>query len=372
MSKFNEKFTFNNGVEIKNPVCLAPMTTYSGAKDKFFSDEEIAYYKERSKDVGLIITGCASVKDNGYGFQKPFTIEDDSLNDKYAAFAADMKEYGAKVILQVFHAGRMGLREELGDKPMVSASAVPALRPGAETPKEMTGEEVVDMIQCFKNATIRGIKAGFDGVELHGANTFLIQQFFSPHSNRREDEWGGSLEKRARFPLAVVQAAKEAAAENGKNQFVIGYRISLEELEKPGITLQDSLYLIDELIKAGVDYIHLSLKKGYAQGSIIDTEDKTPLVKSVLDKIAGRVPLMGVSDIFTKEDLEGALNMGYDLVAIGKAMIINPRWLDLIVNNKPVKMQIPVSEVKANYIPSGVVTMIEGIPSWKHVIDFEN
>ena len=91
------------------------------------------------------------------------------------------------------------------------------------------------------STTRRAIEAGFDGVEIHGANTYLLQQFFSPHSNRRDDQWGGSLEKRMNFPLAIVDAVKQAVAKHAKAPFVVGYRISPEEGTNPGITLEDTL-----------------------------------------------------------------------------------------------------------------------------------
>lgn len=102
--------------------------------------------------------------------------------------------------MQIYHAGRMAWPEINGGATPISASPVAALRPNAPVPREMTEEQILEMITMFGDATRRAIEAGFDGVEIHGANTFILQQFFSPHSNRREDQWGGSREKRAKFP----------------------------------------------------------------------------------------------------------------------------------------------------------------------------
>ncbi len=368
MGKLFSKFIFKNGVELKNPVCMAPMTTYSGGKDKFLSQEELSYYIERSKDVGMVITACAAVQSNGYGFVNPFSIEDDSNFEKYSQFAQAIKKNGAKAILQLFHAGRMGLREVLDDKPLICPSAIPAARPEAETPDEMTVDEINLLIKNFGRAVDLAINAGFDGVELHGANTFMIQQFFSPHSNQRTDAWGGSLNNRIKFPLAVLAEAKKISKENNRSNFIIGYRISLEELEKPGLTLNDSLYLINQLIEQGVDYIHISLKKGYNQCSLIDTNNLEPIGRAVINAVNKRVPVIGVSNIFTKEDAIDALAFGYDLIAIGRAMIINPRWLNLLENNEPVKRRISVSEARDIGIPDGLINMIKQVQSWSGLL----
>ena len=128
-----------------------------------------------------------------------------------------------------------------GEQP-VSASAIPAERPGAETPRALTTEEVKKLIASYQQATLRAIKAGFDGVEIHGANTYIIQQFFSPHSNKRNDEWGGGLEKRFKFINDLVDAVTEAVDNSGVSNFIIGYRFSPEEFETPGIRLADALF----------------------------------------------------------------------------------------------------------------------------------
>ena len=123
----------------------------------------------------------------------------------------------------------------------------------------MSDEEVIQLIQAFGEATRRAIEAGFDGVELHGASGYIIQQFFSPHSNTRTDRWGGNLEKRLAFPLAVIEEVKRVIAEHAKQPFIIGYRLSPEEPETPGITMAETFALLDALADAELDYIHMAL-----------------------------------------------------------------------------------------------------------------
>ncbi len=173
--------------------------------------------------------------------------------------ATTIKEQGAKAILQIFHGGRMCPPELVPNGDIVSASAVPAEQPNAHIPRALKGEEIRTIIKDFGETTRRAIEAGFDGVEIHGANGYLIHQFFSPHSNRREDEWGGSLQKRLAFPLAIVDEVKKVVDTYAKEPFIVGYRFSPEEPETPGITMADTLELVDALANQPIDYLHVSL-----------------------------------------------------------------------------------------------------------------
>ena len=144
-----------------------------------------------------------------------------------------------------------GRPKTIGGRTPVGPSAVAAPRDGAATPVALTAEEVEGMIGKFGEAVRRAIQAGFDGVEIHGANTYLIQQFFSPNSNQRDDEWGGSRENRAKFPLAVLDITHKMVRQYADDAFIIGYRFSPEELEVPGIRFEDTLYLLEKLAARG-------------------------------------------------------------------------------------------------------------------------
>src|SRR5699024_195155 len=136
-------------------------------------------------------------------------------------------------------------------------------------------------------------------------NTYLLQQFFSPHSNRREAEWGGHRPKRTLFPKSAIQAAKEAAVELGKPDFIIDYRFSPEQLEQPGINYDDTIFLLNELAEYPIDYFHFSTNS-WSRTSIIDTTDEELLIDKYLrdasDKLR-KIPIMGAGGIFSKEDV---------------------------------------------------------------------
>ena len=166
----------------------------------------------------------------------------------------------------------------------------------------MTEEEITTKILAFGEATRRAIEAGFDGVEIQGANTYLLQQFFSPHSNRRSDQWGGTMEKRMAFPLAVIESVKQSIAEHANAPFIIGYRVSPEEKETPGITMEDTLQLVDVLAEQELDYIHVSVR-GFWDGSIRDEADMTSRVLLIQERVGHRVPIIGVEDCLHRKML---------------------------------------------------------------------
>lgn len=205
-------------------------------------------------------TGCTHVQENGVGFTGEFAAYDERYIPGLRKLARAAKSGGAAAILQIFHAGAKTLPALVND--VVAASAVAGDGgpfASAIMPRALDGDEILDIVEAFADATRRAITAGFDGVELHGAHGFLIQNFFSPHLNRRTDQWGGSLENRMRFPLAIVAAVRRTIAEQAERPCVLGYRISVEGDVQGGLTLDDSLHLITRLIDAGASYIHASL-----------------------------------------------------------------------------------------------------------------
>ena len=199
MTQLDTAFTFPRCLAVKNRIVMAPMTNMMSFHDGIITTDELNYYALRNHDIGMVITAAANVQAIGKGWHGELGAFDDKFLPGLRKLATTIQKNGAKAILQIFHAGRMTNSKVLNGKQPVSASAIAAERPGAEVPKELTRAEIEQLIVDFKAATERAIEAGFDGVELHGANTYLLQQFFSPHSNRRDDEWGGTLEKRFKF-----------------------------------------------------------------------------------------------------------------------------------------------------------------------------
>ena len=333
MTTLERTLTFRRGLTLKNRIVMAPMTTKMSFYDGVVTQDELKYYSLRTGEVGAIITAAANVQDGGKGWEGELSVASDKFIPSLSRLASTIKRNGTKAILQLFHAGRMTDTAILRGTQPVSPSAIAAERPDAETPRELTHDEILVLIEDFKKATERAIKSGFDGVEIHGANTYLIQQFFSPHSNRREDQWGGSLEKRFNFINQVVDAVTSVVDNADVQNFIVGYRFSPEEYENPGIRIEDTLYLVDKLSDKNLDYLHISLGDFKKVAVVSEEYKEKSILQYVHEKINGRVPLIGVGDIRTKQDAEDTLTNA-ELVAVGRSLIIDPHWTSKVLEGK--------------------------------------
>lgn len=371
-NNFLSTYTLPNGIELKNRLIMAPMTNFSSHQDGTVTEEEVNYYARRSKGVSMVITACAYITPNGKGFHGEFGADNDEMIPSLEKLATRIKEQGAKAVLQIFHGGRMCPPELVPNGEIVSASDIPAENGGVSTeepdkkPRALTEAEVEDIIQAFGEATRRAIEAGFDGVEIHGANGYLIQQFFSPHSNRREDRFGGSLEKRMTFPLEVVDTVKKVVQEHAKEPFIVGYRFSPEEPETPGITMDETLALVDALSNKGLDYLHVSLFDFFSTPRR-GVEDLTKTRISYLQEtINDRVPLIGVGSIYSAEDARKAFETGVPLLALGRELIIDPDWVQKVSEGKEDEIVTEINKDKQEelVIPDPLWNAIINTPGW--------
>ncbi|WP_435954987.1 flavocytochrome c [Dryocola sp. BD626] len=333
-------FTLPNGTALKNRLLMAPMTTCTGYFDGTVTSELVEYYRARAGSIGTIVVECCFIDDLGLAFPGAIGIDNDEKIAGLAKIAAAIKAEGSRAVLQIYHGGRMVEPKLIGGRTPVAPSALAAPRDGAATPAALTTQEVADMVVKFGEGVRRAIQAGFDGVEIHGANTYLIQQFYSPNSNQRDDEWGGSRDNRAKFPLAVLDITHQMVRQYADDSFIIGYRFSPEELEVPGIRFDDTMYLLEKLAARGLDYLHFSL--GYAlRPSIVETDDPTPLISKYCElrsETLAQIPVMGVGGIVNEADAAAALEHGYDLIAVGRACIAYPDWAERIANGEALEL----------------------------------
>lgn len=367
--KMFEPLAFANKIVVRNRVVMAPMTTWAGNADGTVSDDEIAYYRRRVNGVGLVITGCSHVLANGIGFTDEFACHDDRFIPSLRRLAEAAKSGGAPAVLQLFHAGSKALPALVPGGDVIAASAVsteagpfgvPAL-----TPRALTHDEIQYVIRAFGDATRRAIEAGFDGIELHGAHGFLIQNFFSPKFNQRTDEWGGTLENRMRFPLAVVQEVRRVIDTHANRPFLLGFRISPDESGEGGLRIDDSCALIDRLIDSSIDYIHVSLTSVLSALPIDSTGEKTTAVW-LLDHVGGRVPVIAAGQIRHPTQAVEALNLGLHLVAIGQSLVMNPEWVELAQNGleERIHATLDPSKVSQIVLPDKLLTVIKETPGW--------
>ncbi len=321
-----QPYHLNDKLILKNRFVMAPMTTWSGNEDGTISSDELKYYHYRSAGAGMVITATTYAEPSGKGFVRQFYAGDDSTLPSLKQLADAIKSAGAKAILQVFHAGRKANPKDMPEGVTLSASGIAAKREDNNVPRAMTQAEIQHLIKSFKDVVFRAHKAGFDGVEIHGANTYLLQQFFSPHSNRRTDQWGGNVEKRMRLPLALVDACLVARDEIKDDNFIVGYRFSPEENSEPGITLEDTSKLVVALCETGLDYLHVSLGD-YKQTSMRVEDDKW-ILSQIVAMVDGKKPLIGVGQVYTFEAAEGVLNEGADLVALGRQLLVDGKTIE--------------------------------------------
>ncbi|MCI1985370.1 MAG: NADH-dependent flavin oxidoreductase [Lactobacillus sp.] len=349
MTTFNTPLTFKSGVTIPNRLVMSPMTTQQSFYNGTVTRDEIQYYADRAQGLGAIITGAANVQDGGKGWPGELSIAHDQMLPELSALAKAIQARGAKAFVQIFHAGRMTTRATLSGVQPVSASAVAAERLHAETPRALTVAEIHETIQAFGDATRRAIQAGFDGIELHGANTYLIQQFFSPHSNRRTDDYGGSRDNRYRFIAELLQSVFAAVDAYATKPFVVGYRFSPEEYETPGIRVADTLWLLEQLRASRLDYVHVSLSR-YDLTAHDPAYQAKPILAYVHDALQNRLPLIGVGGVRDRTDVTTALQDA-EVVAVGQQLLYDPTWaVKLAQGADDALLSAPFAEA-VNFVP---------------------
>jgi 2,4-dienoyl-CoA reductase-like NADH-dependent reductase (Old Yellow Enzyme family) len=356
-----ETFRFKNGIETKNRIAMAPMTTWASNDDYTVADDELRHYEARSTDVGMVITGCTRVTANGIGFPNEYASYDDSFLPGLKKLAAATKKNGAPAILQIYHAGNKAVLELIPDNVPVSASAV-ALVPsafyeGGVVSHELSHDEILEIIKAFGETARRALEAGFDGIELHGAHGFLLQNFFSPHYNQRTDHWGGSAEKRMNFALAVIKEIQEVIKKYADRPFLVGFRISPEEPES--YRVRDTFPFIDKLIESGIDYLHVSLYSLLYQKPLDEENGDSTILKLILNHINQRIPVISAGGIKQADDAVEAINLGLSLVAVGHALIINPNWVNLVSKGEKTNEVLCMSKADELAVPKKLQAFIK-------------
>lgn len=347
-------YTFANGARLQNRIVMAPVTTQSSFFDGTVSNDEVKFYQMRS-GVGMIIAEVANINKEGKGFEGELSVAEDRFIPGLSKLANAIHLKGSKAVLQIFDAGRKTNRQILRGIQPRSASAVAPHRNPDEVPRELTDDEIEQVIADFGAATLRAVKAGFDGVEIHGANTYLLQQFFSPHSNRRTDKWGGNIEKRMNFIKAVIAEVRRVVAKYAPADFIVGYRFSPEELSNPGIRIADTLKLVAMLSEQPIDYLHSSMGDR-KRTSLLNKDDQEELNHKILTVIDERKPLIEVGSVQTPTDAEMALNEGATLVAMGRELLREPNWVEKVRlgDEKSIRYMISPADMDLLGLPGGL------------------
>ncbi|GGE63600.1 NADH-dependent flavin oxidoreductase [Priestia taiwanensis] len=366
-----EALQFQNGVELKNRIVMAPLTNYSSNEDGTVSDDEVNYYIRRSKGVGMVITACTYVTDSGKGFPGEFSATSDNMIPSLRRLATAIKEQGAKAVLQIFHAGRKSPASLVPNGDVVSASDY--LENGEQVARALTEEEIQNIIRGYGETTRRAIEAGFDGVEIHGANYYLIHQFFSGHTNKRQDKWGGTVQQRMTFPLAVVDEVKRIVTTHATNDFIVGYRFSPEEEFEDGFTMDDTFHLVDALADRELDYLHVSLQDFWSKPRRGGDSTRTRM-EQIQERVNDKTILIGVGSILTADDALKAKQSGIPLLALGRSIIIEPDWVQKIEGGKEETILVTVRRDAQQEleIPTPLWNRIWNVAGWFPVEVEEN
>jgi len=302
------------GLTLKNRIVMPPMGTNLATTEGAVTDDLVEHYVRRSKALGLLIVEHSYVSLDGRLSERQLGIYDDGLVLGLEKLSSSVHATGTPVVIQVNHAGRNASMEITGTKPVAPSPS--------ENARKLRGEEIEALAEAFANAAKRAMRAGFDGVEVHGAHGFLLSQFFSPLANRRRDRYGGSLENRMRFPLEVVERVKKQVG--GR---ILLYRLGSDDLDPAGIQIEDSKKFAVRLEEAGVDMIDVS--GGLCGSRPTQLQDRqgyfipqAQQIKKVVD-----IPVIGVGGITEPEYANKLIQEGQvDLIAVGRELLKDPDW----------------------------------------------
>jgi len=314
-------------MELANRAVMPPMGTSLGNEDSTVSDALLAYIRRQANGgAGLIISEITAVHPSGSVGPSHLGAYDDRFIPGLSEYAKAVHETGAKAAMQLHHGGRESLFSLMEGK-AIGPSAVPSIV-YRQPPREMTLEDINEIVMSFGKAADRAREAGFDAVELHGAHGYLLMQFLSALSNKREDHYGGSFKNRARFVIEVLQAVRT----NVGDDYPVMLRISAEEFIKNGYSVDDILTILPDLVNAGADIIHASVGTHGSPGSITcappeyDAGFNSWRAKKIKDSID--VPVIAVGRFTDPSLADEVIARGdADMVAFGRQQLADPDYL---------------------------------------------
>lgn len=314
-------------MELANRVVMPPMGTSLASPDATVSEALLAYMKRQAKGgAGLIITEITAVHPSGIVWESQLGAYDDRFIPGLKKLADVVHEAAGKVALQLHHAGRESFYL-LNKGEAIGPSAIPSVV-FRQAPKEMTVEDIQEIVASFGQAAVRAREAGFDAVEVHGAHGYLLAQFLSALSNRREDQYGGSFSDRARFVIEVLEEVRKGVGED----FPVSLRISAEEFIKNGYTVEDMEMILPDLVKAGADIIHASIGTHGSPGGITSAppeyEPGFNVWRARKLKESVDVPVIAVGRFTDPALADEVIGRGdADLVAFGRQHLADPDYL---------------------------------------------
>ena len=328
------------GIRLKNRIIMPAMATNFAHRDGSVSNRIIKYYEKRAQGgAGLIIVEPACVDyPRGKGLVNQLDISSDDRIDGISNLAGAIQAAGAKAALQIHHAG--GLRIIAESLPVAPIAPSATRYRGFDTPQEMTELKIQQLLEQYVDAAQRAVKAGFDAIEYHGAHGYAIAQFISPLTNRRTDNYGGSLENRIRFFSEILVLTRKRLGPD----YPIICRIDAEEFIEGGISIQDSCRIAERLEASGASAIHVTVNSTPVSSSREIVSNVPPMGSSpgtwinlaAKIKKSCSIPVIAVGRIHDPDLAEQTLVAGHaDLIAVGRQLIADPMWPEKIKQEKP-------------------------------------
>jgi NADPH2 dehydrogenase len=309
------------GLELKNRIVMPPMASYTGTEEGYITPETSEYYRARAAGgVGLIIVEHTYVLSSGRRHRRQLGLVSDAHAGFLRPLVDEIHRHGAGAVIQLTHAGAKATADVIGQTP-IAPSAVKAS--SDEPPAAaMDAHQIDQVVEAFVACARRAADAGFDGVELHGAHGYLLNQFMSPVTNSRTDEYGDGPQGRLLLPLRVIHAVREAVGPEP----IIMYRLGADDGLPGGITPEDAVEIAPRLVDAGVDVIDVSGGlRGYqpfewkGEGFFADISGRVKAVCGAPVIVTGGIKSPATADSMIRGSKA-------DLVGIGRALLSDPNW----------------------------------------------
>lgn len=316
-------------LKFKNRLVFPPMATAKSDEKGHITEEILSYYDEKSKGgyLSLIIIEHSFISKQGKASERQLSIAEDEVVEDLKKLADVIHKNGSKAVMQINHAGSMTTAEVTGEE-TVAPSAILNPRRG-EMPRELSKEEIKEVVGRFANAAARVKAAGFDGVEIHSAHGYFLNQFYSPLTNKRNDEYGGDLLGRIKIHLEVIEAVKKAVGDD----FPVLLRLGGSDYINGGTTIKDSQIAAREFEKAGIDVLDIS---GGFCGYVVPGLSGQGYFAEITEamKEAVLIPVILTGGVTEGSAAEELLSKGKaDLIGVGRAIYNDSNWAENTINS---------------------------------------
>jgi len=356
--------TLPSGTTLPNRLLKSAMSEALGTVDNRVTPALVTLYERWARGgTGTLVTGNVMVDRRALGEPNNVALEDDRDAELLRAWAEAGTKNGTRLVMQLNHPGKQ-VPKSLNSE-SVAPSAVPFAKELAAffpTPRALTHDEILDIVARFGRSAALAKAAGFSGVQIHGAHGYLVSQFLSPHHNRRDDEWGGSPERRMRFVLAVYDAIRAAVGPS----FLVSIKLNSADFQKGGFTEEESLGVVSALAKRGIDLVEISggtyespvMAKGTKAKATTAAREAYFLDYAAKVRASVKVPLAVTGGFRTRAGIEGALASGaIDVAGLGRALALDPDFSKKLLGTDDVVSK--VAPIKTGIGPIDRMALME-------------